>query len=86
VTLAPKKQSHTHRGVIEHSDIIGKQSRQVVRSTKGSHYRIHEPTLAEYVRLTPRLVTPVRSRLLLSGITPEEQTLTMARYTHQTQT
>jgi hypothetical protein len=31
-----------------------------VRSSKGYEYRVYEPTLAEYVRLTPRLVTPVR--------------------------
>jgi len=58
--LAPSKKIVTHRGFIPHADIIGKEPRQIVRSSKGSSYRIHEPTLAEYVRLTPRLVTPVR--------------------------
>lgn len=51
--------AHSHRGVIDHAEIIGKEPRQLVRSSKGTSYRIHEPTLAEYVRLTPRLVTPV---------------------------
>jgi tRNA A58 N-methylase Trm61 len=58
--LNASKKIHTHRGVIDHADIIGKEARQTVRSSKGATYRIHEPTLAEYVRLTPRLVTPVR--------------------------
>lgn len=58
--LQAAKTTHTHRGVIEHANIIGKEPRQIVRSSKGFEYRVHEPTLAEYVRLTPRLVTPVR--------------------------
>jgi tRNA (adenine57-N1/adenine58-N1)-methyltransferase len=60
VKLQASKTTHSHRGVIKHADIIGKEQRQLVQSSKGSSYRIHEPTLAEYVRLTPRLVTPVR--------------------------
>ncbi len=58
--LQASKTTHTHRGVIDHANIIGKEVRQIVRSSKGFEYRVHEPTLAEYVRLTPRLVTPVR--------------------------
>lgn len=58
--LQASKTKHTHRGVIDHANIIGKEPRQIVRSSKGFEYRVHEPTLAEYVRLTPRLVTPVR--------------------------
>lgn len=58
-TLKAQKTSNTHRGIIDHADIIGKHPRQIVRSKKGTSFRIHEPTLAEYVRLTPRLVTPV---------------------------
>lgn len=60
VKLQASKSMHTHRGVIEHANVIGKEPRQIVRSSKGSEFRVHEPTLAEYVRLTPRLVTPVR--------------------------
>ncbi|KAF9735397.1 hypothetical protein PMIN06_002617 [Paraphaeosphaeria minitans] len=59
VKLQAAKQTHTHRGNLAHGDIIGKESRQLVHSTRGNAYRIHEPTLAEYVRLTPRLVTPI---------------------------
>lgn len=60
VKLQASKSIHTHRGVIEHATVIGKEPRQIVRSSKGSEYRVLTPTLAEYVRLTPRLVTPVR--------------------------
>lgn len=60
IKLQASKNTGTHRGTISHADIIGKEPRQTVRSSKGHSYRIHEPTLADYVRLTPRLVTPVR--------------------------
>jgi tRNA (adenine57-N1/adenine58-N1)-methyltransferase len=65
MTLRATKVAHTHRGVIKHEDIIGMEPRQLVVSSKGSSSRIHEPTLAEYVRLTPRIVTPVRTTLFL---------------------
>jgi tRNA (adenine57-N1/adenine58-N1)-methyltransferase len=65
VKLQAFKTTHSHRGVVKHADVIGKEPRQLVVSSKGSAYRIHEPTLAEYVRLTPRLVTPVRNLFLL---------------------
>jgi len=60
VTLKAANSTQTHRGVIQHADVIGKEPRQIVQSSKGATYRVIEPTLAEYVRLTPRLVTPVR--------------------------
>lgn len=46
-------------GNIQHADIIGKRSRDTVRTTRGIEMRIHIPTLAEYVTMTPRIVTPV---------------------------
>jgi tRNA A58 N-methylase Trm61 len=71
VKLQASKTLHSHRGVVQHTDIIGKEPRQLVTSSKGSSYRIHEPTLAEYVRLTPRLVTPVREPpITLTNINP----------------
>jgi tRNA A58 N-methylase Trm61 len=62
IKLQASQTKGTHRGVVKHADIIGKESRQIVYSNKGTAYRIHRPTLAEYVRLTPRLVTPVRHK------------------------
>ncbi|KNG47372.1 S-adenosyl-L-methionine-dependent methyltransferase [Stemphylium lycopersici] len=59
VKLQASKSTGTHRGVIQHSDIIGRQPRQIIQSNKGASYRVIDPTLAEYVRLTPRLVTPI---------------------------
>ncbi|KAF2110042.1 S-adenosyl-L-methionine-dependent methyltransferase [Lophiotrema nucula] len=59
IKLRAAKITVTHRGKIQHDDIIGSQKRQIVNSSKGTAYRIHEPTLAEYVRLTPRIVTPI---------------------------
>lgn len=67
VKLDPSKKTETHKGAISHAEIIGKEPRQVVQSSKGVAYRIHEPTLAEYVRLTPRLVTPVRLPQLVAA-------------------
>ncbi|KAH7126694.1 S-adenosyl-L-methionine-dependent methyltransferase [Dendryphion nanum] len=59
VKLRESKVRSTHHGDIQHDDIVGLSGRQVVRSSKGIGFRVHEPTLAEYVRLTPRLVTPI---------------------------
>jgi tRNA (adenine57-N1/adenine58-N1)-methyltransferase len=58
--LRASKEANTHKGTIKHNDVIGKEPRQLVQSHKGVSFRLHEPTLADYVRLTPRLVTPVR--------------------------
>ena len=49
----------SHRGNIDHSVLIGKQSRDTVLTSARQELRIHLPTLEEYVTLTPRLVTPV---------------------------
>ncbi|OCK81124.1 S-adenosyl-L-methionine-dependent methyltransferase [Lepidopterella palustris CBS 459.81] len=57
--LRPSTTVHTHRGPLSHSNIIGKSSRDVVKTTKGYEYRVLEPTLSEYIRYTPRLVTPI---------------------------
>ncbi|KAF2868025.1 S-adenosyl-L-methionine-dependent methyltransferase [Massariosphaeria phaeospora] len=59
VKLRASKITQTHRGNIQHADIIGKEPRQLIQTSKGTSYRCHVPTLAEYVRFTPRLVTPL---------------------------
>lgn len=82
IKLQSSKTTGTHRGSIKHADVIGKEPRQIVNSSRGSSYRVHEPTLAEYVRLTPRLVTPVRpSYVNLHG---KNSLLTEKRFTLQT--
>lgn len=50
---------NTHKGDIFHADIIGKSPRDLVTSTAGHDFRLHTITLAEYVSMTRRLVTPV---------------------------
>lgn len=57
--LDPGSTIQTHKGVLKHSDIIGKYPRDIVQSTSGSEFRIHDVSLSEYVRLTKRLVTPI---------------------------
>lgn len=57
--LDPEKTQSTHHGAFTHSSIIGKEPRQTVLSSRQVGYRVHAPTLAEYVRLSRRLVTPL---------------------------
>lgn len=63
--LKAGKRIESHKGIIQHDEIIGKRVRDLVqakktRSEKGPvDYRIHDVTLEEYVRLTRRLVTPI---------------------------
>ncbi|KAF2084286.1 hypothetical protein K490DRAFT_49530 [Saccharata proteae CBS 121410] len=58
-SLKADKQLHTHHGYINLSDVVGKRIRDIVKTHKGTEYRIFEPTLDEYVTLTPRVVTPI---------------------------
>ncbi|KGQ01011.1 hypothetical protein PAAG_12323 [Paracoccidioides lutzii Pb01] len=57
--LKKDDQTTVANGTIKHDDIIGKQSRDAVRTTKGSLLRITQPTLEDYIVLSPRHVTPV---------------------------
>ncbi|KAI4738936.1 adenine-N(1)--methyltransferase-like protein [Aureobasidium sp. EXF-12298] len=57
--LNPANKINTHKGDISHADIIGKSPRDLVTSSAGHDYRIHTITLAEYVSMTRRLVTPI---------------------------
>jgi tRNA (adenine57-N1/adenine58-N1)-methyltransferase len=59
------KRIDTHKGILQHDQIIDKRVRNLVRTapTKagkdGSDFRIQEVTLDEYVRFSRRLVTPI---------------------------
>ncbi|KAF2418956.1 hypothetical protein EJ08DRAFT_702921 [Tothia fuscella] len=57
--LTADGEHQTNRGLLKHSDIIGRQVRDTVLTKKGVAYRLHEPTLSEYVCFTPRIVTPI---------------------------
>jgi hypothetical protein len=51
---------NTHLGDFKGSDIIGKRVRDTVTTSNGSVFRVMEASLADYINLTPRKVTPVR--------------------------
>ena len=57
--LDAEESTSLQSGGIRHSDIIGKRSRDTVKSTTGRDIRAYLPTLADYITLTPRRVTPV---------------------------
>jgi tRNA (adenine57-N1/adenine58-N1)-methyltransferase len=54
VTLEPGKQFHTHRGAIEHDDLIGAPEGSVVHSSAGTGYLALRPLLSDYVLSMPR--------------------------------
>jgi tRNA (adenine57-N1/adenine58-N1)-methyltransferase len=54
VTLGAGKQFHTHRGAIEHDDLIGRPEGSVVSSTAGTLYLALRPLLADFVLSMPR--------------------------------
>ncbi|KAE9987772.1 hypothetical protein EG328_001587 [Venturia inaequalis] len=58
-TLSNSQKIQSHKGFIPHQEIIGRQSGSLVRSHKGAQFRVFEPSLAEYVTLSQRLVTPI---------------------------
>jgi tRNA (adenine57-N1/adenine58-N1)-methyltransferase len=54
VVLVPGKTFHTHRGGLEHNDLIGCPDGSVVTSTGGTAYLALRPLLADYVLSMPR--------------------------------
>lgn len=54
ITLTPGKQFHTHRGLFEHDELIGRPEGWVVRNTAGVEYLALRPLLADYVLSMPR--------------------------------
>jgi tRNA (adenine57-N1/adenine58-N1)-methyltransferase catalytic subunit len=54
LVLTPGKQFHTHRGAIEHDDLIGGPEGVVVTSTSGTGYLALRPLLADFVLSMPR--------------------------------
>ena len=57
--LRPEGVTSTRFGDVNHENIIGKRPPNVITTSKRWELRVQLPTLNEYVRLTPRLVTPV---------------------------
>lgn len=54
VTLEAGKEFHTHRGAIQHDDLIGKSEGIVVTATSGTQYLALRPLLTDYVLSMPR--------------------------------
>ncbi len=54
VTLTAGKQFHTHRGAIEHDELIGMPEGSVVTSSGGTPYLAMRPLLADFVLSMPR--------------------------------
>ena len=54
VTLTAGKQFHTHRGAIEHDELIGAPEGSVVSSTSGTVYLALRPLLVDFVLSMPR--------------------------------
>lgn len=59
VTLEAGKTFHTHRGGVEHDDLIGKPEGIVVTSGGGVQYLALRPLLADYVVTMPRGATVI---------------------------
>ena len=54
VTLTSGKQFHTHRGAIEHDELIGRPEGSVVLSSSGTPYLALRPLLSDFVLSMPR--------------------------------
>jgi tRNA (adenine57-N1/adenine58-N1)-methyltransferase len=54
VTLEKGKQFHTHRGAIEHDELIGAPEGSVVSATAGTQYLALRPLLTDFVLAMPR--------------------------------
>ncbi len=54
ITLATGGQFHTHRGIVNHDDLIGAPEGTVVKSTSGTPYLALRPLLSDYVLSMPR--------------------------------
>jgi tRNA (adenine57-N1/adenine58-N1)-methyltransferase len=54
IELIPGKEFHTHRGLIQHDDLIGRPEGIVVTSAGGTTYLALRPLLSDYVLSMPR--------------------------------
>ncbi|TFB99344.1 tRNA (adenine-N1)-methyltransferase [Cryobacterium adonitolivorans] len=54
ITLEPGKTFHTHRGILEHDDIIGRPDASVVTNNVGVEHLALRPLLIDFVMSMPR--------------------------------
>ena len=59
ITLQPGRTFHTHKGAVEHDELIGRPDGWVVTSTGGVAYLALRPLLADFVLSMPRGATVV---------------------------
>lgn len=52
--LQPNHRQHTHQGIIDHNDLIGKPLGRKILSTTGHTYLVLEPSLAELMKQVKR--------------------------------
>ncbi len=57
ITLTPGKQFHTHKGWLEHDQLIGQPEGVVVSTTTGVQYLAFRPLASDYVLSMPRGAT-----------------------------
>jgi len=80
ITLAPGTQFHSHKGIIEHDEILAAGEGSTVRSSHGLRYRILRPTLSEFVLKMPRGAQVIYPKdlgplLMLADIQPGHRVL-----------
>lgn len=82
--LRPGSRIENHHGSLADADIIGSAYGSLVRYTSkkasGTSMKVIKPTLEEYVKLSPREVTPVRCTYPLPYI-PSADQLSISRFT-----
>jgi tRNA (adenine57-N1/adenine58-N1)-methyltransferase len=68
ITLQAGGQFHTHRGILNHDDLIGGPEGVIVKSTNGTPYLALRPLLSDYVLSMPRgaqVIYPKDSALIV---------------------
>ncbi|QDS72394.1 hypothetical protein FKW77_008683 [Venturia effusa] len=59
IKLKEAQKIESNKGFVRHQEIIGLSNGTLIRSHVGAQFRVFEPSLAEYVTLSRRLVTPI---------------------------
>lgn len=52
--VSKKQQFHTHIGVINHKDVIGKEFGSTIKTNKGKYIYLFEPTIHDYIMKSQR--------------------------------
>jgi tRNA (adenine57-N1/adenine58-N1)-methyltransferase len=80
VTLQPGGQFHSHRGYVEHDEILAAVDGGTVQSTGGQRYQVLRPTLGDFVLKMPRGAQVIYPKdlgpiLMLADIAPGHRVL-----------